>query len=164
MIPCVHVVGRKNHGKTTLIVDLIAEFCRRGLRVGTIKHSRHQHVLDAPGKDSYRHRLSGANPAAIITADAMGVFLRRDAARDPYAQLAPWFADCDLVLVEGHIEAPGPKVEVWRAGMGAPCLAPEFPQIVAVVSDDAPPVAVPLWKRGDVPTLANRVLRLARRP
>ena len=44
----VHIVGRKNHGKTTLVVDLIAEFCRRDVRVGTIKHSCHQHDLDDP--------------------------------------------------------------------------------------------------------------------
>ena len=52
----IHIVGRKNHGKTTLIVEVLAEFHRRGIRVGAIKHSAHRRELDPPGKDSYRHR------------------------------------------------------------------------------------------------------------
>ncbi len=158
----VHIVGRKNHGKTTLVVDLVTEFCRRDVRVGTIKHSRHWHDLDAPGKDSHRHRDAGANPAAIVTADALGVFLRREPGADSYARLAPWFADCDLVLIEGDLEASGLKLEVWRAAAGTPCLASEYPQIAAVVSDDAPAVDVPVWPRSDVAALADRVLALAR--
>ena len=59
----IHVVGRRNHGKTTLLVELVEELCRRGLRVGTLKHSSHTHELDTPGKDSHRHRLAGLNAA-----------------------------------------------------------------------------------------------------
>lgn len=156
----VHIVGRKNHGKTTLVVDLVTEFCRRGVRVGTVKHSRHQHDLDTPGKDSHRHRHAGANPSAIVTADSIGIFLQRDAGADFYARLDPLFSECDLVLVEGDIETPGLKVEVWRASVGTYCLAPEHPDILAVVSDDAPEVAVPVWARRDIPTLADRLLSL----
>ena len=154
----VHIVGRKNHGKTTRVADLVAEFCRRDVRVGTIKHSCHQHDLDTPGKDSYLHRHAGANPAAIVTADAFGVFLRREPDTDFYARLAPWFTDCDLVLIEGGIEASGLKIEVWRAAVGTPCLAPEYPQIAAVVSDDAPAVAVPVWPRSAVAALMSQVV------
>lgn len=110
----IHIVGRKNHGKTTLVVELVREFCRRGIRVGTIKHSRHVHELDTPGKDSHRHRAAGGQPAAILTGDSVGVFLSRDG-RNEYERLEPLFADCQIVLVEGDIEAGGVKVEVWRA-------------------------------------------------
>ena len=75
----IHIVGRQNHGKTTLIVELIEEFRRRGLRVGTFKHSAHAHELDTPGKDSHRHRLAGAEPVAGITAELIGVFPPRAA-------------------------------------------------------------------------------------
>jgi len=69
----IHIVGRKNHGKTTLMVDLIEEFTRRGLRVGSMKHSIHVHELDQPGKDSYRHRHAGADPSAVVTRDMVCV-------------------------------------------------------------------------------------------
>ncbi len=159
----IHIVGRKNHGKTTLVVDLVTELCRRGIRVGTIKHSRHVHELDAPGKDSHRHRSAGGQPAAIITGDSLGIFLSRDE-RDEYQRLQPLYADCQIVLVEGDIDASsGVKIEVWRAAGGAPCLAAERTDIAAVVSDDQPKVVVPVWPRSDVASLADKIWQLAGR-
>jgi molybdopterin-guanine dinucleotide biosynthesis protein B len=152
----IHIVGRRNHGKTTLVVELVQEFCRRGIRVGTIKHSRHVHELDRPGKDSYRHRAAGSQPAAIITRDSVGIFLSRDGGCD-YRRMEPLFAECQLVLVEGDIDAPGVKVEVWRAVMGSVCLAADRGDIAAVISDDTPVVPVPVWPRSDVARLADRI-------
>jgi hypothetical protein len=74
--------------------------------------------------------------------------------------LAPLFAGCDLVLVEGDIKAGGINVEVWREAVGTPCLAAERRDIAAVVSDDRPPVAVSVWPRSDVSCLADLVLGL----
>ena len=157
----IHIVGRKNHGKTALVVDLVEEYCRRGIRVGTIKHSRHVHELDAPGKDSHRHRTAGSQPAAIITSDSVGIFLPRDG-RDEYQRLEPLYADCQIVLVEGDIDAPqGIKVEVWRAVGSSTCLAAQRADIAAIVSDDRPEVAVSVWPRSDVATLAGRIWELA---
>lgn len=154
----VHIVGCKNHGKTTLIVDLIGEFCRRGIRVGSIKHSSHRHELDLPGKDSFRHREAGADPAAIISKGLIAVFAPRKHVHDCYTRLAPMFADCELVLVEGDIETAEPKIEVWRNAVGTSCLAVERSDIAAVVSDDRPPVEVPIWPRSNVEELCDRIL------
>ena len=46
MPPLITVVGRKNSGKTTLVVQLAAELRRRGLRVMTIKHGSHNFNID----------------------------------------------------------------------------------------------------------------------
>jgi len=133
----VHIVGRKNHGKTQLIFELIEEFARRGLRVGSIKHSPHAHELDHPGKDSHRHRRAGAHPSAVVTSDLIDVFQRREGA-DFYRQLGPAFQDCELMLVEGDFDGPGLKVEVWRQAIGGPCLANGRSDISAIISDDQP--------------------------
>ncbi|MHB8971679.1 MAG: molybdopterin-guanine dinucleotide biosynthesis protein B [Pirellulaceae bacterium] len=156
---CLHVVGRKNHGKTTLIVELVQEFCRRGIRVGTIKHSRHVHELDTPGKDSYRHRQAGGQPAAIVTQNSIGVFLPLQG-ESVYQRLEPLFVDCQVVIVEGHIDAPGMKIEVWREAMGCACLAGERADIVAVVTDSHPELSVPVWPRSDIRNLTDRVSSL----
>ncbi|MDY6823982.1 MAG: molybdopterin-guanine dinucleotide biosynthesis protein MobB [Thermodesulfobacteriota bacterium] len=66
----VHIVGCARNGKTALIVDLAREITRRGLKVGSLKHSGHDHELDRPGKDSYLHRQAGAVPAAVATPPA----------------------------------------------------------------------------------------------
>lgn len=155
----IHIVGRKNHGKTTLIVELLRELRDRGVRVGSIKHSSHAHELDTPGKDSHRHRQAGGEPAAIVTPDSIGLFLSRPAT-SVYDLLEPLYADCELVIVEGHIDAVGIKIEVWRAAMGTPCLATEHADIVAVISDEQPPVSVPVWPRAEARQIADHLLRL----
>jgi molybdopterin-guanine dinucleotide biosynthesis protein B len=155
----IHIVGRKNHGKTTLIVELLHELRGRGVRVGSIKHSSHAHELDTPGKDSHRHRQAGAEPASIVTPESIGVFLPRPT-MSVYDLLEPLYANCELVVVEGHIEAVGTKIEVWRAAMGTPCLAADHADIRAVISDDQPPVSVPVWPRGDVTRIADHILAL----
>ncbi len=155
-----HVVGKRNHGKTTLVVELLRELTARGLRVGTIKHSSHAHELDTPGKDSFRHRQAGAEPAAIITHDLIGLYLPRHADTDFYARLAPMFTDCDLVVVEGHLAGPGVKIEVWRREKDDSCLASGPADIAAVVTDDPLELDLPIWPRSDVAQLAGHVLTL----
>ncbi|MGW8188468.1 MAG: molybdopterin-guanine dinucleotide biosynthesis protein B, partial [Desulfobacterales bacterium] len=40
------IVGKSGSGKTTLIEKLVPELKRRGLRIGTIKHSAHKIEMD----------------------------------------------------------------------------------------------------------------------
>ncbi len=160
----IHIIGRKNSGKTTLVVDLVQRFTEQGRRVGTIKHTRHHHELDTPGKDSYLHRQAGAAAVGILSPDLSAVFWAASRAEDAnarYHQMLKLFTDCDLVLVEGHLQMEGPKVEVWRATTGQPPIAASDPTILAVVSDDAPAVAVPVWPRADVARVASQLLELA---
>ncbi len=164
--PRLHLVGRQDAGKTTLLVELVAELRRRGLRPGTVKHSGHRHDLDTPGKDSHRHRAAGAIPAAILTPELGGIFFPLEAGADPYQRIAPLYSGCDLVLVEGDAGRDGLKVEVWREGCAAP-LASAGPGIAALISDDDPACAtgIPRWPRRDLPELADRLLELlARQP
>ncbi|MBM4060955.1 MAG: molybdopterin-guanine dinucleotide biosynthesis protein B [Planctomycetes bacterium] len=156
-----HIVGRKKHGKTALITELVRELDRRGLRIGTIKNCGHGHEIDTPGKDSYLHRHAGAPVVAVLTPGLVALFRERPLREDPYLALRPAFDDCDLVLIEGDVEGPGPKVEVWRALVGSPPLASERADIVGVVTDDEVHVPVPTWSRRDVPALADLVVARA---
>ena len=157
----IHVVGRKNSGKTTLIVELVEHLTARGLRVGTIKHTHHQHELDTPGKDSHRHRRAGAAVVGILSPLLNAVFIPFGGphdAPDRYESLAPLFRDCDLVLVEGHSQAHALKVEVWRSATGQPPLADGDGAIRTVVSDEPLTVSVPIVPRSDVAALAAQIL------
>lgn len=71
----VAVVGFKDAGKTKTVEALVRELTRRGLRVGTLKHTSRTHPLDTPGKDTWRHREAGSIASAILTADSAAVFL-----------------------------------------------------------------------------------------
>ena len=119
----VHVVGRKNHGKTTLIVHLIAELKRRRLCVGTLKHCGHVYELDTVGKDSQRHRTAGADPTAVVSGNVVAVYRHLEPHADAYAVLADVYAACDIVFLEGNLNRAGRKLEVYRAAAGGLPLA-----------------------------------------
>ena len=155
----IHVTGRQNSGKTTLIVDLIEELTSRGLRVGTLKHTPHEHELDKPGKDSYRHRAAGADPAACVTAGLMAVYMPKKKDEDPFDRISELFRDTDLVIVEGYIDRPGTKIEVWRKETGtAPIFTEREASIRAVITDDPIETDLPVWPRNNIPGLTDNIL------
>jgi molybdopterin-guanine dinucleotide biosynthesis adapter protein len=157
----VHIVGRQNNGKTTLMVELVKELTKAGVRVGTIKHSQHNHELDRPGKDSFRHREAGSSHAAITTARQVAVFMPRAENEDPFALLESTMSGLDLVLVEGGIETEGKKVEVWRAAVGTEPLHTKRKGILAVITDDEIETNLPVWPRKDIKVLVENLLIMA---
>ena len=161
----VHIIGGKNHGKTTLVAELVQELTARNLRVGTIKHTHHEHELDTPGKDSHRHREAGAEVIGILSRKMNALFwppTQRDAVEDAnrYLQFAPMYRHCDLVIVEGDTQADGIKLEVWRATRNTRPLAEQDPTITAVVTDDPLSIDQSTWPRSNVVALADQILSL----
>lgn len=158
----IHIVGTKNSGKTTLVVELVEHYNSLGYRVGTVKHTHHRHELDTPGKDSYRHRQAGAAVVGILSSGLNAAFWAPDAADDagdPYEDMSPAFERCDFVLIEGHYQIEGPKVEVWRSAASDVPLAKNDNSILAVITDDPVSLSVPLWSRTDINTLGERILQ-----
>jgi molybdopterin-guanine dinucleotide biosynthesis protein MobB len=156
----VHIIGRKNSGKTTLIVELVEHWTSQGHRIGTIKHTSHRHELDTPGKDSHRHRMAGAAAVGIISPHLQAIFLPATCVAsdvDPYTRMVPLFADCELVLVEGNSQTSAPKIEVWRAACGEPPLACSDGSIHALITNDPVAAPLPVWPRGDLAWLANHI-------
>lgn len=163
----IHVIGGKNHGKTTLVCALVDELSRRSFRVGTIKHTHHNHELDTPGKDSQKHRLAGAATVGILTHSMHAVFWpvesvgKADDPRDSdsrYDRLLRVFDECDLVLVEGDTQTSALKLEVWRAAVGTVPLAEQGVEVLAIVSDDVIATPLPVIPRNDIFAIADFVL------
>ena len=160
-----HIIGGKNHGKTTLVAELVQEFSAQGYCVGTIKHTHHQHELDAPGKDSHRHRESGAAVVGILSRQMNAIFwppeMNSESSREHrYGEFAPMFAQCDLVIVEGDTRTEAPRIEVWRDSLGVAPLAEKDASIAAIVTDDEIQTHRPVWSRSEVPALAKQILVL----
>jgi len=162
-IPRIHIVGRRNAGKTTLVCELVRDLSGRGLRVATIKHTHHHHELDTPGKDSWKHRDAGAIGVGILSPHLMAAFVpseRSDDSEAGYAQLSEIFSDCDVLLVEGDLHSEGLKIEVWRAEVVELPYAHSDSSIRAVVSDASVEVQQDVWPRSDVATVVDHILEL----
>lgn len=159
----IHIVGRRNAGKTTLVCDLVRELSGRGLQVATIKHTHHHHELDTPGKDSWKHRDAGAAGVGILSPQMMAAFVpgeREERSADGYAQLSRLFAHCDMLLVEGDLHSAARKIEVWRDAVEEPPYAGDDQyNILAVISDTADCFHGPVWPRHDIKVIADRVLK-----
>ncbi len=63
-----------------------------------------------------------------------------------------------MILVEGDIDGPGNKIEVWRRAAGGPCLALGRRDIAAVITDDPLELDVPIWPRREVAALTEHLL------
>ncbi len=132
------IAGRPGSGKTSLMVDLVGELSRRGLKVSTMMGADDLDAIDQPGKDSFRHRAAGAEEVMVTSALRWALIHGGGATeRDPLARMTA----VDLVIVE-HMDGAGmgggyPMIEVHRAASaaGEPPLGRDDPAIVAVVSD-----------------------------
>jgi molybdopterin-guanine dinucleotide biosynthesis protein B len=159
----ISVIGKKDAGKTTLVVALASEFARRGKRVATIKHGSHPAQVDTPGTDTYRHYVEGM--AAQVLMEFPGgrvMFERVDQESDPLT-LVRRYLDADIVLIEGFKKAMLPKIEVHRRAVHQNPLydsnRPEVKLWVAMVTDDDQlRLSIPVFRFSDtawLPSLAN---------
>jgi len=158
MVPILSIVGRSNSGKTTLLEKLIAALVHRGLRVGSIKHSHHQPEMDMPGKDSWRHKQAGAAASLLVGSERM--LMVRDVEEDlnPRLLAERYFADFDLLLVEGYASLPGDKIEVMRAARSTQ-LRCQAEELLALVTDiPAVHSGLPQFELDDIEALSAFVL------
>lgn len=141
MTRIVSIIGHKNAGKTTLVAALSHEFKRQKRRVGTIKHASHPIEVDRPGTDSWRHFHEGKADGVVVASPDLRVsFERRLDESGPEDLARRYYADMDVVLVEGFKAAPIPKIEVFRKEVAkAPLFHPEAENAsdwLAIVTDD----------------------------
>ncbi len=134
------IVGAKNSGKTTLIEALVRMLTMRGYRVGTVKHTAHDHTFDTESKDSFRHRAAGAAMTLAVSAGELALFCSGTQLLD---EIISRFvkSHCEFCLVEGDRAANRPKVLLTRvlnwqqnakmsniiASYGPKALSPDIP-------------------------------------
>ena len=154
------LAGWSGAGKTTLLTRVIPHLLKGGLRVSVIKHAHHAFDVDVPGKDSWRHRQSGASEVLVSSTQRWALMHELRGAGEPrLPELLAKLAPVDLVVIEGFKREPHPKIEV-RGGSG-PSLAANDPSIVAIAADAAPTdTHLPWFKRDDVTGIADFVANI----
>ncbi|MBC8268310.1 MAG: molybdopterin-guanine dinucleotide biosynthesis protein B [Rhodospirillaceae bacterium] len=154
------IVGMSGSGKTELLVKLIPELTARGVGVSTIKHTHHNVEVDKPGKDSYRHRKSGAKQVMVASAGRWSLIRElRDVPEPTLGELIEKLEPVDLLLIEGFKRESHAKLEVFRHDHEQELLAPGDDKIIAVASDGPiEGLSVPLIDLNDVSAVADFIL------
>jgi molybdopterin-guanine dinucleotide biosynthesis protein MobB len=158
--PVLAVCGLKNTGKTTLLTKLIPILTGQGLMTAVIKHDGHEFEADVPGTDTWRLARAGAYGVGIYSA---GQYLVRKKQSGTQAfDLAAFFPEADLILLEGGKTAAWPKIEIWRRGLTRE-LAGRPPHWAVCTDDDnlSPedlPAGVPVLSLDDPESLARLIL------
>ncbi len=136
----ISVVGKKNSGKTTLVVAMVRELVRRGHRVMTIKHGMHPFDFDTKGRDTWRHMHEGGAERVVMETPSARIMIAQGIQESGPRELAvQYLSDAHFVVVEGFKSSDLPKIEVYRRAVHAEPLyapgAPDASQYLAVVTD-----------------------------
>ncbi len=136
----ISIVGLSGSGKTTLVVALVERFAKSGLKVATMKHSCHPHPLDAPGKDSHRHKEAGAERVLFVGPGALQLVtdIPIDTEPTPAELSETYLKGMDLIIVEGFIQSETDKIEVVRSGRSERPVSTPEDGLVAVATDVPP--------------------------
>ena len=137
----VSFVAPSGTGKTTLVEQVIARLADNGLRVAGVKHDAHRIELDTEGKDSWRMRKAGAD-TLLVGANQLA-WMSDSTPSPPLERLVSlFFADADVVIVEGYRSAGLPTVLVERAEVNDPAWHRPTSEILATVHPSAVDAAV----------------------
>ena len=154
----ISIVGKSDSGKTTLLEKLVPEIKKRGYRVGTIKHHAHGFDLDHEGKDSWRHKKSGALAVALSAPLNFGLIkdVEKELTIDEIVK--NYFSDMDIILTEGYKKEGKPKVEIFRKnGPHKDILCKDDKTLIALVTDAEIKIEVPCFNLMEIGKLADFV-------
>jgi len=156
--PVIHIVGRKNSGKTTLIEKIIPQLSARGYRVAAIKHHHSARPLDMDweGKDSWRHRKAGAKAVAIISPSETALF-EEMSERMSLSRVVASLNRVDVVLVEGFRSQAQFEIRFVDDSATFDPILEGHEGLLAVVGAPAPLDGIPTFGRDDIPPLVDLI-------
>ncbi|CAN2042556.1 molybdopterin-guanine dinucleotide biosynthesis adapter protein [Candidatus Magnetomoraceae bacterium gMMP-15] len=156
MPPVISIVGKSNSGKTTLLSKLIPVLKKRGYRIGVIKHSSHNIIIDHKGKDSWIHKQAGADGVAVYSDKNIALFKDINPIQTLDHIVENYFKDMELIFTEGFKREDKPKIEVFRIETHKePLCLNNDNNLIAFVSETNFDSNVPHFGLDDVETLAN---------
>ena len=156
------LAGWSGAGKTTLLTRVIPLLLKQGLRVSVIKHAHHAFDVDVPGKDSWRHRESGATEVLVSSTRRWALMHELRGAGEPrLPELLAKMARVDLVVIEGFKREPHRKIEVHRAANAKPLLFRDDPGVVGIATDAPVETTLPTAHLDDIEAIAAMMQRSA---
>lgn len=133
-------------GKNRLVPQLVGILNERGYRVSTLKRVGDEVDLDRPGKESYAHRLAGAQEVMIGNAFRWAIMSEYAQPTEPDIDaLLDRLAPVDLVIIEGFHLSPYPKCEIVLSGQDRRPNYHDDPSILAVIAEVALDTKLPCF-------------------
>jgi molybdopterin-guanine dinucleotide biosynthesis adapter protein len=148
------VAGKSGSGKTTILERLIPELKNKGIRVGTIKHHHGEFNMDIPGKDSWRHKMAGAEKTIISSPNRIGIVMDTDHDHTP-EELLPFLSGMDIALVEGFKGEDLPKLEIFRKEIHEKPLCLQDENLIAMITDEGLDLNVPRFGLDEMKEVAD---------
>lgn len=108
------VSGVKNSGKTTFLEHLVPELKKRGYRIAVIKHDGHEFEPDVKDTDTWKLRNAGAYGTGIFSKGQWMLVKQQPDMNEK--EIARYFPEADMILLEGFKHSEYPKFEIVRKG------------------------------------------------
>ena len=135
MLDIITIAGYSGSGKTTLVCRLISEFTRRGLSVGTIKHSHHPASTPNDQKDSAKHRAAGAKATVFAASDEVILSAGGELTPGPEDIAQKYLGSFDLVLAEGYKSSNLPRIEIYKSQVADGLITTDRSLLIAVTGE-----------------------------
>lgn len=129
------VASCSNSGKTTLIEGVIRELKKRNYTISTIKHDVHGFDIDKKGKDTYRHRMAGADNVSISSKNRFALIRELENELE-LSEIIESIPKTDFIIVEGYKNSDLRKIEVYRKGVSEKIITPKDKLIVLATDDE----------------------------
>ena len=145
-----------NTGKTQLILALLEEFTKRGLKAAVLKHGRH--IDWQQEKDSGLFMRHGAAASLLITPAGFQL-LNVPHSEPPFALALNtlWQSGRpDITLVEGYKREDHPKLLLAQESLTKEQL---LPRTVAIISEKRQHGPLPCFKHRETETIADFIMR-----
>jgi len=106
--PCIlSIIGVSDSGKTTLILKILPELRKKGMKVAVAKHCPRGFDLDVKGKDSWRFSHAGGEGIYLSSGKDEAVIRPKNESVRLKEKLKTLFPDFDIVLLEGYSDEQG---------------------------------------------------------
>lgn len=148
--------SRSNSGKTTLILRILEEFKRRGIKASVLKHGQH---MESGGKDSSRFASAGAEASMFVSPHGWMLESHPDSeiSMQNAIDMLAVVSGSEVIIVEGYKRENHKKIAVCRAEISL-----EIPNngkgVCAVVSDSEMDTELPVFGFDELGKICDFIL------
>ncbi len=133
------IYGDSDAGKTSLLVDLVSQFSKKGYLIATVKQTKKNISMDTKNKDTWRHHNAGASLVVFSSLCETDFLLHNNMSIGEILRRISKYGDYDLILIEGANNPTIPKIQVGKGKKRSNTVASyigNFKEIVTLINKE----------------------------